>query len=263
MSIRVNFAGGVAEQVVFETYPDGTFYTKFRPHSGDEVESVYFQGTTVNELMQALFLVDGLEARGIDVPEFQIPFIPGGRQDRPNSEGDFLITLASVADLINQYRFERVVTSDPHSEVTTDNIDNLWINTEIDFYTLFNGKYAGVIAPDKGAEERATMVAHALDVPIYFAGKTRDVETGRLSGFTFPEVPAGKRYLVVDDICDGGGTFIGLARAAPQNVFLDLYVTHGLFTKGPDDLTFVFGSVFCRFVYGDRPKGVRILGNTY
>jgi ribose-phosphate pyrophosphokinase len=262
MSIRVNYTDGTADEVVFETYPDGTFYTKFRPPIKNRVESVYFQGTTLNELLQALFLVDGLEARGKIVPEFQIPFIPGGRQDRKNPEGDFLITLRSVADLINAYAFDRVVTSDPHSEATLEMIENIWVNTEIDFHGLFAGDYAGIIAPDKGSVDRATRVAYALSIPVYFAGKTRDVETGRLSGFTFPEVPGG-RYLVVDDICDGGGTFVGLAKEAPFDVVLDLYVTHGLFTKGTDELMRNFGGLYCRFVYGDRPRGVRLLGNNY
>jgi ribose-phosphate pyrophosphokinase len=38
---------------------------------------------------------------------------------------------------------------------------------------------------------------------------------------------------VVDDICDGGGTFALLRDAMPPEVSLDLWVTHGGFT-GPE-----------------------------
>jgi ribose-phosphate pyrophosphokinase len=123
--------------------------------------------------------------------------------------------------------------------------------------------YSGIIAPDKGSVDRASAVARDLGLPVYFGEKTRDVETGRLTGFIFPDVHVGHRYLVVDDICDGGGTFIGLAADAPHDVFLDLYVTHGLFTKGTEALSKSFGRLYCRFVYGDLPKGVRLVGENY
>ena len=49
-----------------------------------------------------------------------------------------------------------------------------------------------------------------------------------------PELVKGKKCLIVDDICDGGGTFVGSAKllieAGADRV--DLYVTHGIFSKG-------------------------------
>jgi ribose-phosphate pyrophosphokinase len=91
----------------------------------------------------------------------------------------------------------------------------------------------GVIAPDKGAVDRAGAVARRLGVALLIAGKVRDSATGKLSGFTAPEGLEAGRYLLVDDICDGGGTFAGLAQAireAQPDAELHLWVTHGLFT---------------------------------
>lgn len=92
---------------------------------------------------------------------------------------------------------------------------------------------AGVIAPDRGARDRASTVAAEFDVPVFTAVKHRDPQTGKLSGYALSELaaPAG-RYLVVDDICDGGGTFGLLAAAAPAEATLQLWVTHGGFTGG-------------------------------
>ena len=52
---------------------------------------------------------------------------------------------------------------------------------------------------------------------------------------------------MVDDICDGGGTFLGLADAlaACGAGPLTLAVTHGLFTRGRGDLAKVFDRIFC------------------
>jgi len=46
-------------------------------------------------------------------------------------------------------------------------------------------------------------------------------------------------FLVVDDLCDGGGTFIGLGEAIKEinpKARLSLYITHGFFTKGLESL---------------------------
>ena len=108
-------------------------------------------------------------------------------------------------------------------------------------------------------QERAYRIAASLRVPLYHAWKTRDVTSGALAGFGIEPVRAGN-YLVVDDLCDGGGTFIGLADLLDASgARADLYVTHGLFTKGTQALLDRFTRVFCTdSVIGDRP-GVTIL----
>jgi ribose-phosphate pyrophosphokinase len=77
--------------------------------------------------------------------------------------------------------------------------------------------------------------------------KTRDTKTGALSGFSIadPLIVKGRNVVIIDDICDGGGTFIGLAQvlleAGAQS--LRLGVTHGLFTKGLAPLHAVFSQI--------------------
>jgi len=50
----------------------------------------------------------------------------------------------------------------------------------------------------------------------------------------------------VDDICDGGGTFIGLAKALKQKNAGNLYlaVSHGIFSKGFNELNKHFTKIF-------------------
>jgi len=74
-----------------------------------------------------------------------------------------------------------------------------------------------------------------MGVPVYLAGKTRDFETGKLTGFHMEEeLPKTGRFLLVDDILDGMGTFLGLGsviKEANPNVELDLWGTHGIFSN--------------------------------
>ena len=81
-----------------------------------------------------------------------------------------------------------------------------------------------------------------MGADIIFASKERDTKTGEILA-TRCDLPAHygmvtqKDFLIVDDICDGGGTFNLLAEAFSGNEFgaqseLELFVSHGIFSKG-------------------------------
>ncbi|WP_231102717.1 hypothetical protein, partial [Streptobacillus moniliformis] len=75
-------------------------------------------------------------------------------------------------------------------------------------------------------------VATLVGLPLIQATKHRDVESGQLELPTVETEP-GKRYLIVDDICDGGGKFLGLgAVITAHGSYCDLYTTHGFYSKG-------------------------------
>jgi ribose-phosphate pyrophosphokinase len=182
-----------------------------------------------------------------------LPYLPGARMDRgiPNGSAtyaDFIEALVSP---------HQIITIDPHSPaalaaypkkiVTVFPVERI-IRKEVQDASRDskpNATYAGVIAPDKGAHARAAAAAKVMGVPVYTGGKTRDFATGKITGFHMEdELPAEGRFLIVDDICDGGGTFLALAKATglpPER--LDLWVTHGIFSKGLRELLKHFGTI--------------------
>ena len=196
-----------------------------------------------------LFWVDAFNERhpGAEV-RLVLPFIPGARQDRLNNEGDWLFTAKSVARMINSRYFAQVVVLDPHSDVAPALIDRCKVfkSHEIEgvFSELESRKYAAIVSPDAGAEKRASAFASRLHIPLIHAWKSRSVADGKISGFGHEPLPRGK-LLIVDDICDGGGTFVGLANTFEGGILHDLFVTHGLFSKGSQIVTSAFGNVFC------------------
>lgn len=227
-----------------EPYPDGSPMAKFGSPGWAHADTLVLKPTSIGSLTAGLYLADAMRGRGNPVENLVIPFVPGGRQDRMNDSGDFLFTLRSVADDINRRRFRKVVTVDPHSVATGAAIDNL---RAYPLERLFGhgtwAGYTGVIAPDAGAGKRAEAMAAAIGRPLVQATKHRDVETGRLSDFRV-DVEEGGHYIVVDDICDGGGTFIGLGeRIREQGAFCSLFVTHGLFTKGTERLLEIYKTI--------------------
>jgi len=52
--------------------------------------------------------------------------------------------------------------------------------------------------------------------------------------------------LIVDDICDGGGTFLGLAKELKSKNAGKLYlaISHGIFSKGFESLAKDFQKIF-------------------
>lgn len=179
-----------------------------------------------------------------------IPYMPGAREDRGRVFG-----LEVYHDILSEsYITECKVTFDPHSKVT-EKLFNKW-GSENDLMILsvaelvnqrryaFEG-YDYVIAPDEGATERAQSVADVLGVPVVQIKKKRDFGTGKILGFEAPDdIDLGSKFLVVDDICDGGGTFLGLVETTGlSREHVDLYVSHGVFSKGTEDLKKKFGRI--------------------
>lgn len=162
-----------------------------------------------------------------------LPYLPAARADRGVPFG------AKVyAELINSFALDQVIVFDPHSEVAPSLMNNVkvigsapYVRRAVIGQVGTPHDFVGVIAPDAGALGRAQAAATALHLPLYRAEKHRDFSTGRLSGFSCEQLPGAGRLLVVDDICDGGGTFRGLAEATGlAKDRLALFVSHGVFS---------------------------------
>lgn len=183
-----------------------------------------------------------------------LPYVPYARQDRVALPGEPL-SAAVFCQLINSADFASVVVSDPHSDVVSALLKNVRVISAATYVEqLLDGALRGVpemavVAPDAGARKRVETVGKAIGATLVYATKTRNPVDGRLSGAAIESPVPDLPLLVVDDICDGGGTFIALAQAlrAVTNQPLYLYVTHGLFTKGLQQLKCHYQAIFTPF----------------
>lgn len=236
MSITL-FSEYIKYDIKLGLYPDNTPNVDLNYAWNDaagQFTAILVRPNNMQEFFTAMMIVDSIKERGGYVNDLILPCIPGQRQDRMKWEGDWLMTLKFVAKTINSMNFKRVVALDPHS-LASGMIDRLMVPVLNvgRILTDMERTYDGVIAPDAGAAARAGQVAKDLGVPLIQASKHRDPETNKLSGFKVEGLKEFGNYLVVDDLCDGGGTFMGLAEAAfgASGVTLDLFVTHGIFSK--------------------------------
>ncbi len=207
-----------------------------------------------------------------------IPYLPYGRADRRFTKGDcfglgLFISVIEALDQLND-----VVTLDAHSSYITENTDWKDINAEslirqalIDTALVKNTtKELVVLFPDAGARKRYTLPefiggnVSGFNVKVLNCEKKRNAETGKFEGFIVPakeEFPVGVPVIIVDDICDGGGTFVGIAEALKDYNLteLSLYVTHGIFSKGFDQLAHYFKRIYTTNSIGRDSMDVAIV----
>jgi ribose-phosphate pyrophosphokinase len=103
---------------------------------------------------------------------------------------------------------------------------------------LISGKTV-IISPDAGALKKIYKVAKATSLTVVEAKKVRDVATGNIvkTEIDSSQLLGVDTAIIVDDICDGGRTFIELATVIRDSGFIGkliLCVTHGIFSKGLD-----------------------------
>ncbi len=193
-----------------------------------------------DELLTVLLVNDALRFNGVKEVNLDIVYMLGARMDRRMTRGE-PFTLKVVADCLKG-KFDRITVLDPHSEVTNALLDSQPIHATKYVREVLNRlgwspkDSVGLVIPDAGATHRDE------DMNIELGGyqliqclKVRDPATGKLTGFKVlgrNDLPP--KVLIVDDLCDGGGTFAGLADKLHQYgvKWVGLYVTHGVFSKG-------------------------------
>lgn len=192
-----------------------------------------------------------------------VPYFPYARQDRVMQPGE-AFSLKAVARLINGLGFDEVVICDPHSDVTTALVENVRVVTQLQLVLeheplreLLRGDARPVVvSPDAGAAKKAFSVAQHFSLPLVTASKVRDTATGAITRTEVPDTPwlAGRDAVIVDDICDGGRTFIELAKVLRSNgasrVFL--YVTHGIFSQGLEPFVGLIDGIFTTDSFNSR-----------
>lgn len=164
-----------------------------------------------------------------------IPYLPYARQDKP-TDNDSTFNLTTFANLLNGLNFDLITSVDVHNEKTTQKFIHKFKNiSAVNQINNLAKEYDVVLFPDKGASERySTKLGNSNQFTCF---KKRDQQTGKLLNHECPSLayPMVNSILIIDDICDGGATFISVAKMLKEqksNFKIDLYVTHGIFSKG-------------------------------
>ncbi|GCD11694.1 ribose-phosphate pyrophosphokinase [Clostridium tagluense] len=184
------------------------------------------------DLMNLMFLTKHLDNTSVK-SELVILYMPYSRMDR--TEGQTVFTLKYVCDLINNLNFDRVVISEPHSDVCVALLNRVKVFNTSSYIAeklmkdLNFGENDYLFYPDGGALKRySKQIKYDR---ILTANKERDFSTGRIKKLTIEgTVPTlnSFRVVIVDDLCSKGGTFMLSAEKLKELGATDIYlvVTH-------------------------------------
>lgn len=261
-SVAVNRANFPAGESLVAFVPDSR-----RTGSTVRARITYtFKGN--DSLVELLLLTDAIrrhyEGYRVEIT-LLMPYFPYARQDRVCNEGESLSTKV-IADLINSQGYAKVICYDLHSDVTAVLINNLVHRRLPQLASFLKRKHpdAILVSPDAGSNKKVFEFAKLVGFDrVVRADKTRDVKTGQINGTqVYLDAPLGHYdFLIVDDICDGGRTFIELAKQLRYHTMgrIYLYVTHGLFTKGYDSFWGLIDGIYTVNLMGEEDPLVTVV----
>lgn len=195
-----------------------------------------------------------LKEIGVQRVSLYIPYCTGGRSDRKFEEGGINYIKTVVAPIINSQNFEKVTVIDPHSDVLEACINNFESRDNHDLVLralkdIDNKDGAKdrivLVSPDAGALKKVFKIQQKFGIKQMLIGsKERDLKGNithtSVSGFDVSMRE--KTFVIVDDICDGGRTFIEISKVIKEHYHMYggakvvLIVTHGIFSKGFDTI---------------------------
>ena len=134
--------------------------------------------------------------------------------------------------MLNDINFDKVICLDVHSNVTPALVNNLQVDSPKahieNVFTTIGTKNLTLFFPDEGAQKRYGEMFK--NIPQAFGIKKRNWETQKIEDYMVvgTENIAGKRILIIDDICSYGNTFVNAAKslkkAGAKEIYL--YVSH-------------------------------------
>lgn len=225
-------------------FPATEVHTKFFVPPNDKDKLLYIfksEDDTVNDQLMRILQAASLLEKTADV-DLLLPYLPYSRMDRPIPESGDPFSLKIYGDLLNTAKFSKVYTLDVHSDVAYACVDNL---VNINIKDIINIGYPKdheiydktLVIPDQGAAKRLYTLKSDFDNSV-MAVKHRDTNDGSLKIECVVGDVKDRDCIIVDDICDGGGTFVLLANELYKRgaKSIELWVTHGIFSKGLDHL---------------------------
>lgn len=222
-----------------ERFSDNEVFIRINENvRGEDVYVIQSTSFPANDtLMELLICLDALKRASAQRITAVIPYYGYARQDR-KTDGRTPISAKLVANLIVAAGADRVLTMDLHAgqiqgffDVPTDNLIAAPV-IENDVRKRFKLKSLVIVSPDVGGVVRARSLAKRLGCDLAIVDKRRP-KAGVSEVMNIIGDVKGRQCILVDDICDSGGTLRGAAAALKEKgaTGVSAYVTHGVFSK--------------------------------
>jgi ribose-phosphate pyrophosphokinase len=241
-------------------YPGGEVGVRILEESlGNSPTGIMHRVQNSDDLVSLLMLVNASKHSGSRIREVFIPYLPYARQDRIALPGDPQ-ALEVLTDLLQSQGILDVASCDVHSDKAHEFFSAANIRLASIGQLMYSSQFCRlrlptkrlcIVIPDKGAKAKslelydAMKLAHgAENTALVYMDKVRDPDTGKLikfeiTGDSVASLDSEFAFIIADDICDGGGTFLGVIKAVKErygNRPSYLFTTHGIYSQGLDKL---------------------------
>ncbi|WP_456421733.1 ribose-phosphate diphosphokinase [Thermococcus sp.] len=227
--------GGEIIKVELRKFPDGEKYVRVLG-SGNEATVVSSTFAPQDEKIVELLLIgDALREKGFERLRAVVPYFSYSRQDRATKDGE-PVSVRAIMKALGLY-YDELYVFDIHNPKTLRYFPAKAVNVSPAkaIANYFREKLGDgiVLAPDKGALERARAVAEELGLE-YSHFEKRRISPTEVEMRPVDVDVTGKNVLIVDDIISTGGTMIKAAnilrKLGAEGIFVG--VTHGVFAEG-------------------------------
>ena len=238
-------------------FPDGEVQITLEDFSHKDRLTVMCRITSPEELFILTQVMDILDRHGM-LYEVEIYYLMTMRMDRV-MDFNRPFSLEIISKMLKLFNVQKIYILEPHSNRIlwdTHLFRELFLPEISQARREFFDTYQ-IVFPDSGARSRYNNFDGIY--PAVFCSKVRDSSTGKLSGFEVenPQDIKGDNLLIFDDLCDGGGTFCGIAseiKKIKPDAKLSIYVTHMVNPRGIENLSKNFDHVWFTNSYKDWKK---------
>jgi ribose-phosphate pyrophosphokinase len=191
-----------------------------------------------DNLMELLVALDALRRSSARRVTAVVPYFGYARQDRKSGPRT-PISAKLVANLITEAGANRVLTMDLHAgqiqgffDIPVDNLYAAPVFTR-DIQERFAGRDVMIVSPDVGGVVRARELATRLNTDLAIIDKRRE-RAGVSEVMNVIGDVRGRDCILVDDLCDSGGTLCNAAIALIEHGArsASVYATHGVLSGG-------------------------------
>jgi ribose-phosphate pyrophosphokinase len=236
-----NVAGNLAKelhqpliQATFKRFPDDEFYIRLLDDIAGEDVLIVQTAYPDHKIIELFLMQDAVHDAGARTITVALPYFGYSRQDKKFEEGE-AISARAIAQHISLHA-DSVITVDPHKEAIlkffTVPAQSCSAVTTIAKY-LKEKNIDFILAPDKGARDRAKEAAAFIHCEYDYLEKTRI--DGTAVKITPKKLDARNKHVaIIDDIISTGGTMANSIKELKKQGAASVSVacTHGLFVGG-------------------------------
>jgi ribose-phosphate pyrophosphokinase len=260
MKLKLDLTNVLNSDIGFKTsqYPDGQQSISIDYFDSRQSVRISSRMNSFKDVELIICTNQVLKEYGVNNIELYVPYFLGGRSDRKFGTTDTNYLKNVICPIINSQGFSKVIVLDPHSDVLEACLTNFVKINNFDLvkYSLTDidnkndaRERICLVSPDAGAYKKIFDVANRFEInKVVTANKVRDMKTGNIIRTELPtmDLRGIEHLIVIDDICDGGRTFIELAKAIKEITEIPIYliVTHGIFSAGYFELGKYFSGIY-------------------